>query len=135
MKVRLFLSLIFVTILGALTLSQIGSVSVLASTATINEPITAPITAPTYILGGRVGYRYLNIMYPVAGMIVEFLNTGTGEYYTSQTNSLGQYSHILKQGRYTVSVKDTEYIDFDPNQKTGNLNKDTTNINFKGIWK
>lgn len=134
MKIKFFLTLIFVLFAGVLTLSQVNSVNAISSSKLITEPITSPITSATYKIRGKVGFRLLNALHPVAGIIVKALNSNTSEVQTTQTNSLGEYGFFLKQGAYILSVDDTEHIDFNPNQIQVNLNQNLSGINFKGTW-
>lgn len=138
MKIKFFLSLIVLTLIGALALSQIESVSAIASSGPITSPspspTPSPITSAIYKVRGKVGYRLLNLLQPLVGITVTALNSNTHQAQTAQTNSLGEYGFKLNQGVYILSVDDTNHIDFNPNQIQVDLIGNLSGINFKGTW-
>lgn len=108
-------------------------------TPTPSDTPTLPVSYYSYDLRGNISTKVLsrwikavNRIIPLEDVKVFAKNVKTGEIFETRTDSLGNFSFQLTEGKYTVTPKMSNYI-FVPFSKMVNLNMNRNRVNFKAF--
>lgn len=129
------------TALSALILLVFGFVVALQTNtaSAVDEPATSPVTDFAQNISGKVSYFMImrfksNKNEPADNVTVQARNRDTGEVFTDQTDTGGNYAINVPSGKYTVRVSDDEADFWSPPFRIVNAKKkDRDDKNFKGF--
>lgn len=154
MKLKAIFASIAFTILTAITLSQVIGVS---AQSVVQKPLTSPVTSPSptptitptpspitafsFVVGGRVEYRFLNLLgkviniLPAKNITVKAINKATDKVKTVKTNGQGNYSITLEKGTYKIQAIDVNNTLFTPNNLTIKVLSNIKGLDFSKDFK